>query len=653
MNSKSPILPLHQNQRYANGVPLGYNRTGLRASERYVVYLLFLVFMSVCYSAVFLVPELRGRVNSFVDSPEQLFKPGGDETFPGHQHRGGENGGNDVHVEQDRRRIELQIAQDRALEEARLALQQGNNEPNAGKDDGVDPDRHHEDSDKLKDEIKQDKMKFIEDQKKQMEDDLQAARKSGMEAIAAKGFIDRTDGEPTDSDVKSKRDHIREMMLHAWNGYVTYAWGANELKPIARTGHSASIFGRSAMGATIIDGIDTLFMMGLRDEYQKARDWVAHDFKFDASSDVSVFETNIRFVGGLLSIYALTHDEVFKEKAVGIADKLLPAFNTPTGIPFGLVNIKTGSARNWGWASGGSSILSEFGSLHLEFAYLSEITGDPKYQQKVDKIREVLKDVKRPDGLYPNYLNPKTGKWGQMHVSLGALGDSFYEYLLKSYIMTGGKDEEGKHMYFAAIEAMEGRMKQKSGGSLTYFGDIRANRIDKKMDHLSCFSGGMFALGSKYSDGTKREHYMDLGKEITKTCHRSYDNTATKLGPEAFRFEGRAEAVAMRQNEKYYILRPETIESYFVLFRATGDPIYRQWGWEAAQAIENHCRVANGYSGIKDVYASTVTHDDVQQSFFLAETLKYLYLLFSDEEFFSLDDWVLNTEAHPLPVTKS
>nr|XP_054753906.1 mannosyl-oligosaccharide alpha-1,2-mannosidase IA-like [Lytechinus pictus] len=144
--------------------------------------------------------------------------------------------------------------------------------------------------------------------------------------------------------------------------------------------------------------------------------------------------------------------QVYKEKAIQIADKLLPAFNTPTGIPFGLVNLKTGSARNWGWASGGSSILSEFGSLHLEFNYLSEISGDPKYKQKVDRIREVLKDVKRSDGLYPNFLNPKTGKWGQMHVSLGALGDSFYEYLLKSYIMSGGKDEEGKQMYFSALE---------------------------------------------------------------------------------------------------------------------------------------------------------------------------------------------------------
>nr|XP_054753907.1 mannosyl-oligosaccharide 1,2-alpha-mannosidase IB-like [Lytechinus pictus] len=275
MNTKGPILPLQQ--RYSNGVPLGYTRSGLRASERYVVYLLFLVFMSVCYSAVFLVPELRGRVNSFVDSPEQLFKPGGKEdTFPGHLHL--DAGNQDVHLEQDRRRIELQIAQDRALQQARGAL---NHE---GNDGGADENMDQHQIDSIKKDINEDKVKFLEQQKKQVEEDLQAARKGGKDALAAKGYFERTDGDPNDMDVKSKRDHIREMMLHAWNGYVKYAWGANELKPIAKTGHSASIFGRSAMGATIIDGIDTLFIMGLRDEYQKARNWIANEFKFDAVS---------------------------------------------------------------------------------------------------------------------------------------------------------------------------------------------------------------------------------------------------------------------------------------------------------------------------------------------------------------------------------
>lgn len=102
------------------------------------------------------------------------------------------------------------------------------------------------------------------------------------------------------------------------------------------------------------------------------------------------------------------------EKAKESADLLLPAFDaTPTGIPLALINVKTERASNWGWASGGCSILSEFGSLELEFRYLSRVTGDDVYKRKVDKIREVLNSIEKPNGLYPNYLSPQTGKWCQ------------------------------------------------------------------------------------------------------------------------------------------------------------------------------------------------------------------------------------------------
>ncbi|XP_010078667.1 PREDICTED: mannosyl-oligosaccharide 1,2-alpha-mannosidase IB-like, partial [Pterocles gutturalis] len=137
-------------------------------------------------------------------------------------------------------------------------------------------------------------------------------------------------------------------------------------------------------------------------------------------------------------------------------------------------------------------------------------------------------------------------------------------------------------------------------------------------------------------------------KELQRKARRKAK--ALKLGPEAFKFDGGVEAVAVRQNEKYYILRPEVIETYWYMWRFTHDPKYRQWGWEATQAIDKYCRVSGGFSGVKDVYSSSPTYDDVQQSFFLAETLKYLYLLFSNDDLLPLDNWVFNTEAHPLPV---
>uniref|UniRef100_A0AAZ3S1F6 alpha-1,2-Mannosidase n=1 Tax=Oncorhynchus tshawytscha TaxID=74940 RepID=A0AAZ3S1F6_ONCTS len=424
--------------------------------------------------------------------------------------------------------------------------------------------------------------------------------------------------------------------------------------PTDRTTLSMCLFvlcpGNSQMGATIVDALDSLYMMGLHDEFKDGQEWIEQNLDFSVNAEVSVFEVNIRFTGGLLAAYYLSGQEVFKVKAVQLAEKLLPAFNTPTGIPWAMVNLKSGVGRNWGWASAGSSILAEFGTLHMEFVHLTYLTGNPAYYQKVMHIRKLLAKMDRPNGLYPNYLNPRTGRWGQHHTSVGGLGDSFYEYLLKAWLMSDKTDTEARKTYDDAIEAIERHLIRKSNGGLTFIGEWKNGHLERKMGHLTCFAGGMFALGADGSPDDKAGHYLQLGAEIAHTCHESYDRTVLKLGPEAFKFDSGLEAVAVRQNEKYYILRPEVIETYWYMWRFTHDPKYRQWGWEAAQAIDKYCRVSGGFSGVKDVYSSNPTYDDVQQSFFLAETLKYLYLLFSSDDLMPLESWVFNTEAHPLPV---
>jgi len=458
-------------------------------------------------------------------------------------------------------------------------------------------------------------------------------------------------GEDSDATAKQRRDHVKGMMRHAWDNYVTYAWGKNELRPVSKRGHSASIFGSSSMGATIVDAMDTMYIMGMDDEFEKGKEWIGNNLDMNQmGGDVSVFETNIRYVGGLLTLYAFTGDELFKKKAAHIVDKLLPAFDTPTGIPYALVNMRAGSAKNFGWASGGSSILSEFGTLHMEFTYLSDITGNPIYKKKVDKIREVITQVERPKKLYPNYLHPKTGKWGQQHTSVGALGDSFYEYLLKEWLRSGKSDLQAKKMFDEAATDIEEMLIQTSANGLTYIAEWKYGRLEHKMDHLACFAGGMYGLASKEEKNENSERWMEIAKGITNTCHESYDRTDTKLGPEAFRFSDAVEARALKQNERYYILRPETVESYFLMWRLTKDQKYRDWGWEMVQALDNNCKVEGGYSGVRNVYQVGGNKDDVQQSFFLAETLKYLYLLFSDDELIDISLWVFNTEAHPLPV---
>lgn len=458
-------------------------------------------------------------------------------------------------------------------------------------------------------------------------------------------------GKPSDPQTLQRREKVKEMMKFAWDNYKRFAWGKNELRPLTRNGHVGNMFG-GLRGASIIDSLDTLYIMGLREEYESAKEWVKSSLDLNSNGEASLFEVNIRYVGGLLSAYYLTGEELFKKKVLELGEKLLPAFNTPTGIPRGVINLGSGTSWSWGWASAGSSILAEFGTLHLEFVHLTELSGNPIYTEKVMNIRKLLNKIEKPHGLYPNFLSPVSGNWVQHHVSIGGLGDSFYEYLIKSYLMSDKKDDEAKKMYYSALEAIEANLVQKSPGGLTYMAEWRGGILDHKMGHLACFSGGMVGIGADDGAPQKRQHYLDLAAEITHTCHESYSRSATKLGPEAFRFDGGAEATATRLSDRYYILRPEVIESYMYMWRLTHDPKYREWGWEAVEAIEQHCRVDAGFSGIRDVYASTVSHDNMQQSFFLSETLKYLYLLFSDDDLLPLEDWVFNTEAHPLPVVR-
>ncbi|NXN93501.1 MA1C1 mannosidase, partial [Rhinopomastus cyanomelas] len=462
----------------------------------------------------------------------------------------------------------------------------------------------------------------------------------------------RRDGE--EPETRARRMKVKEMMKFAWDNYRQYALGKNELRPLTRNGHIGSMFG-GLRGATVIDALDTLYIMELEEEFQEAKTWVEKSFDLNVNGEASLFEVNIRYVGGLLAAYYLTGEEVFKSKALELGEKLLPAFNTPTGIPRGVINLGSGMSWSWGWASAGSSILAEFGTLHLEFLHLSELSGNPVFAEKastpmVMNIRKVLNRVEKPQGLYPNFLSPVTGNWVQHHVSIGGLGDSFYEYLIKSWLMSDKKDSEARKMYDDALEAIEKNLVKKSAGGLTYIAEWRGGVLDHKMGHLACFAGGMIALGAEHAGEERKHRHMDLAAEITNTCHESYVRSDTKLGPEAFRFDAGTEAMATRLSERYYILRPEVVESYLYMWRLTHDPKYRQWGWEVVQALEKHCRVEAGFSGIRDVYTTTPTHDNMQQSFFLAETLKYLYLLFCEDDVLSLDDWVFNTEAHPLPV---
>uniref|UniRef100_A0A8C6JQB0 alpha-1,2-Mannosidase n=2 Tax=Melopsittacus undulatus TaxID=13146 RepID=A0A8C6JQB0_MELUD len=600
-----------------------------RLTEKFVLLLVFSAFITLCFGAIFFLPDSSKLLSGVFFHSAALQPP---PPPPGGQPRAPpQPGGGPVAAAAVAAAAggagsleRIRADHERALREAKETLQ------------------------KLPEEIRRD----IRQDKEKLLQDARGRKEAGAPGLPQRLFrqpVGAVGQEPSDPAVRQKRDKIKEMMKHAWDNYKRYAWGLNELKPISKQGHSSNLFG-NIQGATIVDALDTLYIMEMKEEFKEAKEWVEKNLDFNVNAEISVFEVNIRFVGGLLSAYYLSGEEIFRKKAVELGEKLLPAFNTPTGIPWALLNIKSGIGRNWPWASGGSSILAEFGTLHLEFVHLSHLSGNPVFAEKVMNIRKVLNRLDKPEGLYPNYLNPSSGQWGQHHVSIGGLGDSFYEYLLKAWLMTDKTDEEGKKMYYDAVQAIETHLIRKSSGGLTYIAEWKGGLLEHKMGHLTCFAGGMFALGADGAPNDRTGHHIELGAEIARTCHESYDRTSMKLGPEAFRFDGGVEAIATRQNEKYYILRPEVIETYMYMWRLTHDPKYRQWGWEAVEALEKHCRVDGGYSGIRDVYNNHESHDDVQQSFFLSETLKYLYLLFSEDDLLPFEHWVFNTEAHPLPV---
>lgn len=448
--------------------------------------------------------------------------------------------------------------------------------------------------------------------------------------------------EPYDPVSFQRREKVKDAMLHAWASYEKYAWGKDELQPQTRDGIDS--FG--GLGATIVDSLDTLYIMGLEVQFRRAREWIANSLDFNKNIEVSVFETTIRVLGGLLSSFDLSGDKMFLEKARELADKLLPAWDSPTGIPYNRINLAHGNAHNPSW-TGGNSILADSGSEQLEFIALSQRIKDPKYQQKAEKvIREIQKNFP-DDGLLSIHLDPQTGVTAYGSITFGAMGDSFYEYLLKAWIQ-GNKTEEVKfyrEMWEKSMKGLESLIKRSTPSSFAYIAEKVGISLTDKMDELACFAPGMVALGSFGYNPGEAEKFLSLAEELAWTCYNFYQSTPTKLAGENYYFH---EGKDMNVGTSWNILRPETVESLFYLWRFTGNKTYQEWGWNIFQAFEKNSRIETGYVGLRDVISGS--KDNMMQSFFLAETLKYLYLLFSPPSVIPLDSWVFNTEAHPLRI---
>ena len=448
---------------------------------------------------------------------------------------------------------------------------------------------------------------------------------------------------------EERRDAVRAAMRHAWAGYKKYAWGMDEVDPVH---HAGTNWLGAGLGATIIDSLDTLWIMNMEDEFYEARDWVRDNFNPRINADVSFFETTIRILGGLLSAYGLSGDSVFLENARDVGDGLIRAIKPPNAMPYLQVNLNTGEASSPSWASGKTNI-AEAGTVQLEFLYLSEAIGDSSYGEKalavLDKIWDSNRDRK---GLLPVDIRVSDGRCVSGPLKFGATGDSFYEYLLKLYFFLGGeanpKARKYRDMFNTSMRSLLDKLVLKTADSgLTYIAEYEHGRIRHKMDHLVCFAGAMLAIGGAKAFKDFNAEYFEAGEEITRTCHEFYARMPSGLAPEVVVFP---DGKGLKSGAGHNLLRPETVESYFVLWRLTHDKKYRDWGWEMFQAFEKHCKTEGGYAGLDNVVLKNPNKVSSMPSYFLAETLKYFYLLYSEDSLISLDDYVFNTEAHPFPV---
>jgi mannosyl-oligosaccharide alpha-1,2-mannosidase len=481
---------------------------------------------------------------------------------------------------------------------------------------------------------------------------------------------------------KHRLDAVKAVFTRCWTSYKEHAWLKDELTPLS--GVFNNRYG--GWGATLVDSLDTLWIMGLEAEFEIAVT-AATAIDFGNPHDegtISIFETTIRYLGGFLSAYDLSRcrDKRLLNKAIELGDMLYAAFDTPDRMP----------VNSWspGLALNGSeqiapienNILANLGSLTMEFTHLSQLTGDMRYFDAVQRITNTLYEqqnkTKLP-GLWPQRYDVQTTDFRSGNsFTLGAEADSTYEYLIKMFILLGASDSaiQYKNMYEFAMDTASQHLlfRPMVPHNLDILLSGKVIVIDgqpsllSESEHLTCFVGGMFALSGRVLSNT---NHLITGKKLTEGCVWGYKSTRSGILPENYETIPCPQTdcewnATLWQQEKAadlpegfiavrdvkYHLRPEAIESVFIMYRITGDPKYRDIAWDMFQAIEKQTGTEFGNAALYNVLLDPAPQLDNMESFWMAETLKYLYLIFSEPDLISLDEFVLNTEAHPFRIPK-
>ena len=424
-------------------------------------------------------------------------------------------------------------------------------------------------------------------------------------------------------DNKKMAAAVKAEFLHAWNGYKQYCWGHDDLKPISKT--CRDWYGQSIL-MTPVDSLDSLYLLGFKKEADATREYIVKNLSFDKDISVQNFEITIRELGGLLSAYQITGDKRLLDLADDLGRRLLPVFDSPTGLPYKFVNLKTGKTRD------PNSNPAETGTLLIEFGTLSKLTGKPVYFEKAKRALVETYNRRSPIGLVGTNINVETGKWTNTDSHVSSEIDSYYEYLLKAAILFDDKD--CRKMWDEGIVAVNQYVREESGGNLWY-GHVdmtTGKRTASTSGALDAFFPALLALGGD----------LNRARALQDSMFKMWQKEG--IEPEVYNYK------TDKIEEGGYPLRPEIVESAFYLYRYTKDPKYLVMGKQMFEDLVKYCRTDVAYAGLKDV--RTKEKSDYMHSFLFAETFKYFYLLFAPEKTLDLDKIVFNTEAHPISRTR-
>jgi glycosyl hydrolase family 47 len=433
----------------------------------------------------------------------------------------------------------------------------------------------------------------------------------------AEGLSPRSFQSPIDSEVMAQR--VRAEFLHAWHGYERYAWGHDELQPLSKTPHD---WYQQSLYMTPVDALDTLILMGLKEEADKTRELIVKNLSFNKDIYVKNFEVTIRLLGGLLSSYQLTGDRRLLALAEDLGTRLLTVFESPTGIPYRFVNLKTGKVR------GSETNPAEAGTLLIEFGTLSRLTNKPVFYDQAKRAAVEIYHRRSPIGLVGQRINVETGEWTLKDSHISAEIDSYYEYLLKSWLLFG--DPDFRQMWLESIHAINRCLAEESNQGLWYgHADmLSGKRTATTFGALDAFFPAVLALSGD----------LDRAQRLQASSFRMWKKFG--IEPEVFNYQ------TQRVEEPGYPLRPEIIESTYYLYHFTSDPKYLRMGQKLFESFVKYCRTPVAYAALRDVVKKEKT--DRMESFLFAETFKYFYLLFSPPGTMDFDQVIFNTEAHPV-----